>query len=32
MLELLKIIRDIIVTATGMVVGLYMFNELLIWF
>ena len=32
MLELLKIVRDVIVTATGMVVGLYMFNELLIWF
>ena len=32
MVELLKIVRDIIVTATGMVVGLYVFNEMLIWF
>lgn len=32
MVEILKIVRDVIVTATGMVVGLYMFNELLIWF
>ena len=32
MLELLKIVRDAIVTATGMVIGLYVFNELLIWF
>ena len=32
MLELLKIVRDVIVTATGMVVGLYVFNKLLIWF
>ena len=32
MVELLKIIRDVIVTATGMVVGLYAFNEMLIWF
>lgn len=32
MVDLLKIIRDVIVTATGMVVGLYVFNELLIWF
>ena len=32
MLELLKIVRDVIVTATGMVVGLYVFNEMLIWF
>lgn len=29
---LLKFIRDIVVTAAGMVVGLYVFNELLIWF
>lgn len=32
MVELLKIVRDVIVTAIGMVVGLYVFNELLIWF
>lgn len=32
MVSLLKIVRDIIVTATGMVVGLYVFNELLLWF
>lgn len=32
MVKLLKIVRDVIVTATGMVVGLYAFNELLIWF
>ena len=32
MLELLKIVRDVIVTATGMVVGLYVFNAMLIWF
>lgn len=32
MVELLKIVRDVIVTATGIVVGLYVFNELLLWF
>ena len=32
MVELLKIVRDVIVTATGMVVGLYVFNGMLIWF
>ena len=32
MVELLKIVRDVIVTATGMVIGLYVFNEMLIWF
>lgn len=32
MVELLKIVRDVIVTVTGMIVGLYVFNELLLCF
>ena len=32
MVEFLLCVRDVIVTATGMVVGLYVFNELLLWF